>query len=538
MPDTNERIPSEPQSRIPVRLIQICVVLASGLTLLFPTPEGMTAPAHRLIAVTVLMAGFWMFQVLPMAVTSLFPLALYPLLAIQSPAAVSKSYVNDTLFLYLGGMIIALGIERWDLHRRIALTLVGIVGASPRQLVLGFMLTTAVLSMWISNTACTLMMLPIAVALLKVMEQTTADAALTGSTPSVQRNASALAVAVLLGIAYGASIGGMTTLVGTPTNNAAVGIYRATAGAAEITVAKWLMACAPIGAFYLAIVWFVLTRSLPKASPEDRLLTAELRRRKTVLGRASPAERRMFGMFVVTAVLWICRRPVQLGSVTVLPGWQDAWGALFDNLSRLWNTTASSFPDGPSISDATVAVLMAILLFLIPSGERDRNGRSVPLMDWATAVRLPWDIILLFGGGFAIAGAFSTTGLSDWLGMALREPLGGQPVWLVIAILCALMTFLTELTSNVATVSTLTPTILALAVALEIDPRLLFIPATLAASCAFMLPIATPPNAIVFGSGRVPIRQMARYGLLLNLIGVPILTFGTLFIIRFVLDIP
>jgi sodium-dependent dicarboxylate transporter 2/3/5 len=515
--------------------IQLIISLLSVCALLLPRPDGMTAEAQRLIAVTILMAGFWMFQVLPMAVTSLIPLGLYPLLAIQPPDVVSKSYVNDTLFLYLGGMIVALGIERWYLHRRIALTLVGLVGSSPRRLVLGFMLTTAVLSMWISNTACALMMLPIAIALLKIIEESETGS---GAATSTSHAHARLSIPVLLSIAYGASLGGMTTLVGTPTNNAAVGIYRDMPGAAEITVAKWLIACAPLGMIYLAIVWFVLTRGLPVTSREDQALDAELRRRKAGLGRATTAERRMFVVFATTALLWFCRKPLQMGSVTLLPGWQDGYAAVFNWLTRYWNPDTALFPTGKAISDSTVVLLAAVALFVIPSGTRDESGQPVPLMNWQTAVRLPWDIILLFGGGFAIASAFGTTGLSAWLGDALRGPLTGQPIWLVIAILCCTMTFLTELTSNVATVTTLTPTLLALAVALEIDPRLLFIPATLAASCAFMLPIATPPNAIVFGSGRVSIREMARYGLFLNLIGVPILTLGTLFIIRYVMAIP
>ena len=534
MSDSIDNAAVSQRSPIPKGWIQLAIVVVSLLTLLWPTPEGMTAPAHRLIAVTVLMAGFWMFQVLPMAVTSLFPLALFPLLAIQPPAQVSKSYVNDTLFLYLGGMIVALGIERWGLHRRIALTLVGFVGSSPRRLVLGFMLTTALLSMWISNTACALMMLPIAIALLSIIEEADSTAAGGLRTPAASR----LGVPLLLAIAYGASLGGMTTIVGTPTNNAAVGIYRDSPGATEISVAQWLMACAPLGALYIAIAWFVLTRKLTSSTAEDEALDAELVRRKQQLGRASPAERRIFIVFAATALLWITRQPLQFGEVTLLPGWQECYASLFTWVTQLANPDAVPFPEGKSISDSTVVLVAAIALFLIPSGTRDGFGQRVPLMNWETAVRLPWDIILLFGGGFAIASAFGSTGLSAWLGEALRTPLQGQPVWLVIAILCGMMTFLTELTSNVATVTTLTPTLLALATALGIDPRLLLIPATLAASCAFMLPIATPPNAIVFGSGRVTIRQMAGYGLFLNLIGVPILTLGALFVIRFVMGIP
>lgn len=550
--------------------VRLLIVAAASLILLLPTPAGMTPAAHRLVAVAFVMAAFWVSQTIPLAVTSLLPLALFPLLAIRTPDEVSGAYANDTLFLYLGGMLIALGIERWNLHRRIALTLVSAIGVSPRRLVLGFLVTSALLSMWISNTACTLMMLPIASALLRILDETHSSSAgsandSSGSEKESSRVTSsfltrirsvpgrsptdrfgddagqiqACGTVVLLAIAYGASLGGMTTLVGTPTNSAAVGIYyKHMSTAQEISVAQWLLACGPIGAIYLLVVWFVLTRRLRPGGPQDAMMLSELTSRRAALGRASTAERRMFLMFLLTAALWIFRRPLQLGTITVLPGWQDAWQAGFDHLARIWNPDAAPFPSGKSISDTTVAMLLATLLFVVPSGTRDEQGQRVALMDWSTAVRLPWDIILLFGGGFAIAEAFEATGLSEWLGQALHGPLAGQPPWLVIAVVCLLMTFLTELTSNVATVSALTPAIISLAAAIDLDARLLFIPATLAASCAFMLPIATPPNAIVFGSGRISMRQMARYGIVLNLIGVPILTAGTLLIIRHVLQIP
>lgn len=518
--------------------VPLILVIVSVGVLVVPTPSGLSPEAHRLMAVTVLMAGLWISQAIPLAVTSLLPLALFPLLAIRSPDEVSRAYANDTLFLYLGGMMIALGIERWDLHRRIALTLVSAIGVSPRRLVLGFLLTSALLSMWISNTACSLMMLPIALALLRILDEAqseeSGDGRWTGRAVS-----DTAGVSVLLAIAWGSSLGGMTTIVGTPTNSAAVGIFHRTYGdAQELTVARWLMACGPIGLVYLGITWVVLTRGLPGRTDRDAVLLSELRRRRAASGRATTAERRMFVVFVFTAVLWILRKPLQFGDVTVLPGWEELYAVLFDWLARLWSSESAAFPETRAISDTTVAMLLAVLLFVLPSGTRDVRGRPVPLMDWSTAVKLPWDIILLFGGGFAIAEAFDATGLSRWLGESLRGPLEGQPVWLIIAVLCLMMTFLTELTSNVATVSALLPAILALADAIDLDPRLLFIPATLATSCAFMLPIATPPNAIVFGSGRISMRQMTRRGLVLNLLGVPVLTAGALWLIQPILQIP
>ncbi len=537
----------------------LLIAVASVIVLWLPAPEGMTAAAHRLMAVTVLMAGLWVTQAIPLAATSLIPLGLFPLLGIMRADSVSKAFVNDTLFLYLGGMIIAMGIERWQLHRRIALNVVNLIGVSPKRLVMGFLIATAGLSMWISNTACTLLMLPIALALLKTLDDSSELSA--EAEPSAIQNTDAgsipdchsknqpeyilkgrksllsdsLSAPLLLGIAYAASLGGMTTLVGTPTNQAALGIYRdELPNAAEITVAQWLIVCGPIGAVYLAVTWFVLTRGLPGPGLNDIQLHAVLKRRLQMLGKKTPAENRMLVVFALTGFLWICRKPLVVGDMTLLPGWLGWYTLAFEWLGANFGSEVK-FPAGDFVSDSTVAVVIAIFLFVLPSGTRDSKGRALRLMDWPTANRLPWDMILLFGGGFALADAFRETGLSAWLGDALQGPLKSMPPWFVVAALCTMMTFLTEFTSNVATVSTVMPTLLAIASALQIDARVVFIPAALAASCAFMMPVGTPPNAIVFGTGLVTIRQMAGYGLVLNLIGIPILTIGAFFIIEPVL---
>lgn len=525
------------------RRIVTGLVVAAVVLLAAPVPDGMKPEAHRLIAVTALMAGLWGTQAISLAATSLIPLALFPLLGIMTAEDVAGAYVNDTLFLYVGGMIIALGIERWNLHRRIALNLVALIGVSPRRLVLGFLVATASLSMWISNTACTMLMLPIALAMLKTLD----DGSVVTESPGHQedpegmvsgsgRRSDVLAIPLLLGIAYASSLGGMTTLVGTPTNNAAVGIYRDQfPNAPDLTVASWLLVAGPIGVIYLALTWFILVRRLPGRHESDASLKRELTARLKLLGQPTPAERRMFGVFLVTGVLWICRKPLEVQGVTILPGWSNWYTGAFDQLSELWG--GSPFPGGAWISDSTVALGMAILLFVIPSGNRTADGQQEPLMNWPTANRLPWDMILLFGGGFALADAFRTTDLSGWLGTALQQPLQSQSPWVVVASLCVLMTFLTEFTSNVATVSTLMPTLLSIAEPLGLDPRMVLIPTSLAASCAFMMPIATPPNAIVFGTGRIPMRAMVGYGLILNLAGVPLLTCGAFWIIRPLLGI-
>ncbi len=545
----------------------VSIVAAFAIILALPTPDGMLPEGKRLIAVTILMAGLWVTQAIPLAATSLLPLALFPVLGIQTAKDVSGAYINDNVFLYLGGFIIALGIERWNLHRRIALNIVRVVGVSPKRLVLGFLLATGGLSMWISNTASTLLMLPIALALLKTLDDE--QSGVSGGEPSsdgmpgAELISTRLAVPLLLAIAYSSSIGGLTTIIGTPTNNQAVGIYReqfvkplqlevgdsagidAPDGIQEtnrsnmdISVAQWMLACVPIGAIYLAITWCVLTFRLPKKTEHDGALRAELRKRLVGLGKATFAERMMFAVFVATAALWVFRQPLVIGTTTVLPGWSGLVEPWFRFLGMSstgvdFSATAQSF-----VNDSTVSMVIAVLLFCLPSGTRDASGRRVQLMDWKTASKLPWDIMLLFGGGFALAGAFGATKLSEWLGSVLQGPLQGQPTWVVIAVICLVMTFLTEFTSNVATISTLMPTLCAISIALEVDPRMLIVPATLATSCAFMLPIATPPNAIVFGSGRIKVSDMVRYGVLLNLVGVPVLTAGTYLFIKPLMGIP
>ena len=508
----------------------------SLLLLLLPTPTGMTPSAHRLVSVAVLMAGLWVTQAVPLAATSLLPLALFPLFGIQTAEETSKAFVEDVLFLYIGGMILALGIERWNLHRRIALNIVSIVGVSPRRMVFGFGAASFGLSMWISNTACTMLMLPIGLAMLKILDDGDGN-----DCNAASRRSTALAVPLLLMLGYASSLGGMATLVGTPTNSAAVGIYRnQLPDAPEIFFSQWFLACVPISILYFAIVWFVLVRKLPSASSGDLDLAAALRQRLNSLGRMTQPELRMLVLFSITAVLWVTREPLKFGSVELFSGWYQHYAYAVSWISIRLGTppeAAQIFTGKRFISDATIAIAMASLLFFLPSGTRDTRQRSIPLMDWKTAHRLPWDMILLFGGGFALASGFKATALDKWLGATLQSPLSEVPGWLVIAILCLTLTMLTELTSNVATVNAIIPTVLALAAPLDMDPRMLFVPATLACSCSFMLPVGTPPNGIVFSTGRIPVRQMAMQGLWLNLIGIPILTVATYLLIRPIMGI-
>lgn len=489
--------------------------LALFLTIwLMPTPDGMSVAAQRLAAVTALMAVFWVTQAYAIVATSLFPLALYPLLGILPTKDVCQAYISDSSFLYLGGFLIALGMERWSLHRRIALHIICRTGSSPRQIVLGFMLATFVLSMWVSNTATTLMMLPIAIALLKSLE----DSLDHGDRQALNRDPAFhhLGQSVMLGIAYAATIGGVTTPVGTPTNAAFLSIFaNQFPDAPRISAGQWMIAWGPFGVVFLAVAWLVLTWGLRRPAGFERFDRSFFRNRLLALGPATRPELAMFVAFLAIALLWIFRTDFTIGDAPLIPGW--------NHLVVHW--LRSSGVDGTDkalseyVNDAAVAMSVALVLFLIPVRD-PASGRRVKLMDWHTARSVPWDILFLFGGGFAIANAFQQTGLSTWVGRHLEVLGRDQPAIVVVAAVTLMMVFLTEFTTNVATVAATMPLLASLAIALEVDPRLLMVPATIAASCGFMMPVGTPPNAIVFGTGRVRVERMAGYGAILNVTGM------------------
>lgn len=486
-----------------------------------PDPGRLTPAAQHVAAVTALMATLWVTQAIPMAATALIPLVAFPLLGIATADAVSAAYMDSNIFLYLGGFVIALGIEKWGLHRRIALHIVRVLGAGPRQIVLGFMVATAFLSMWISNTATTLLMLPIGMALVTSLRDLSAGDGFDRDDPASAK----FAVVLLLAIAYSASIGGFTTLVGTPTNVAFATIFgEQFPEAPPFSAGQWTVAVAPLGAAMLACAWLVLASRLPPLPGAGRLNRSFFTQRIRQLGRPSRAELLMLLIFSATALLWIFRVPLNFGEAPLLPGWGPAVERMLVGIGTEPETARKA------VDDSTVAMGMALLMFVIP-GRRDEFGRTEFLMDWTTAERLPWGILLLFGGGFALANAFEATQLSDWLGTWFAERVAGWPPWMLVAGVCFLMTFLTELTSNVATISTTLPVLAGMAVSAGIDPRLICIPAAISTSCAFMLPIATPPNAIIFGSGQVQMGQMVRYGLWLNLIGIVLVTAATFWLL-------
>jgi solute carrier family 13 (sodium-dependent dicarboxylate transporter), member 2/3/5 len=486
-------------------VVLFLIVFAAG-----PFP-GLPPEGQRLLAVTLLMACFWLTNAIPIYATSLIPLALFPALGILGSEEVSKAYIDHTVFLFFGGFVIALGIEKWGLHRRIALTVLTWMGGSPRRVVLGFMIATAFLSMWISNTATTLLMIPIALSLAVSLRESETE-------NFTAAEAEKLEIALLLGIAYSASIGGLITLVGTPTNVAFQGLFESqifSQRPPRLSMGKWIVTFLPMGLLFLGISWWLLCR---KVAGSLRIEDEFFRGRLRSLGAMGRGEQWMLGVFSVTALLWMFRAGLDLGLGFRVPGWGDAAQTYLVK----WLGASHEFAQN-AINDTTVAMTMCILMFAIPVRERD-SPRSQPLMDWKTLEKLPWGILLLFGGGFALAQGFQATGLSGWIGAGAGQLLSAQSIWVIVAGICLTMTFLTEFTTNVATVATMMPVLGALSVELGIDPRLIMIPAAVSASCAFMLPIATPPNAIVFASGKLKVSQMARYGFSLNLIGVVLIT--------------
>ncbi|ABA58900.1 Sodium/sulphate symporter [Nitrosococcus oceani ATCC 19707] len=453
------------------------LVMISLLTLSPPT--GLDIAAWQTAAITLLMAIWWITEALPIPVTALLPLVLFPLLGIADIQETAIPYANPLIFLFMGGFIIALAIERCGLHRRLAYCILSCMGISPAATLGGFMVVSAFLSLWISNTATTMLMLPIACSVIEGLRGTKAAAPLS----------SPFAVALLLGIAYSASIGGLGTLVGTVPNALLAGFVLETYGF-ELGFAEWMLLAAPFLLVLLVFAWFMLTQvvfsGFHREHGDQRV---PMRQALRQLGPVSRAERRVTMVFALVAILWLLRPLI----ATLAPN--------------------------VALNDPGIALFGAMLLFLIPLDWR--RGRF--LMDWKTAEQLPWGTLLLFGGGLSLAASINNTGLASWLGGNLTL-LSGLPAWLILLGIVAVVIFLTELTSNTATTSIFLPILGSVALSLGQPPLQLLIPVTLAVSCAFMMPVATPPNAIVFGTGLVSIPQMARAGFYLNLASMIIIT--------------
>ena len=427
--------------------------------------SGLEFAAAATAGITFVCALWWVFEPIPIPFTSMLPLALFPLLGILTPAQVGQAYGSPLILLLLGGFMISTAMSDSGAHRRIALFMVNLFGGgSARGLVLGFMTAAAVLSMWISNTATTLMLLPVAMAVLERAERQ-------------------LAIPLLLGIAYAASIGGLGTPIGTPPNLIFMQIFGDQFGQTP-SFPQWMSWGLPVVVLMVPITGLWLTKGI-RLSEKIEL---------PAVGKWTVAEKRVMFLFALTAVMWITRQ-------APFGGWSQWFGL-------------------PSANDASVALLAVIVMALTPNGEGAR------LLRWEAASKIPWGVLILFGGGIAIANAFMQSGLATHVAGQL-EALAALPVWLMILLISLTVTFMTEVTSNTATASLLMPLLAAASVALDINPYLLMIPAALSASCAFMLPVATAPNAVIYGSGKITIKEMARAGLVLNLFGAVIITIVT-----------
>ena len=463
------------------------------LTLFFVDLDPKKPVLTNMLAVALLMAIWWIFEVVPLAVTALLPVVLYPILGIMNGKVVSGTYVNHIIFLFLGGFMVALAMQRWNLHKRIALRILMLTGTKPANILLGFMLATAFLSMWISNTATTMMMLPI---LLSVGDKLQESIGVKKSDRFI--------IGLLLGVAYSASIGGVATLVGTPPNPMFTKIFQIMfPQGPEINFVDWFIFALPISTALFITTWLLLFMMYSRHLKGVNISKSTFRNEYKSLGKPGYEEKVVLVDFVLLALAWLTRSPLHIGSLTI-PGWSQLF------------THPEYFNDG------TVAMVFALPLYIFPT--KDSNSRYI--MNWEYSKQLPWNIVLLFGGGFALAQGFKDSGLSIWFGNQLIGLSGIHPVFMIISI-ALLMTFLTELTSNTATTQIILPVIASLAVSIQINPLLLMLPATVSASMAFMLPVATPPNAIVFGSNKITIMQMAKTGLLLNLVGAIVITLMT-----------
>ena len=463
--------------------------LSFALLLVLGAPEGMPEAAYMILASTLWIAIWWVSEAVPIPITSLLPLVLFPLTGAMNMDAVAAPYSRKIIFLFIGGFLLALAMEKWNLHRRIALYIISKVGTNMQQIILGFIFATWFLSMWISNTATTMMMLPIALSVIiqfRILkqEETTGDP-------------DAFGKALILSIAYSASIGGLATLVGTPTNlifaDAVQEIYKV-----EMPFDQWIWFGFPVSLLLMLTTWWHMTRNAFKLSNRKVKGSEEvIKRELQSLGPMKAEEKIVLLVFSIVAFLWMSRR-------------------------YLIN------PFFPSVDDVNIALVGALVLFLIPAPSKPEEM----LMDWKTGLKLPWGVILLFGGAFAVAAGFEDSGLTAWIG----DQLGGLqslPFWLVFLIIISLVIFLTEVTQNMATCTLMMPIMAALSEVLGVHPFIVMSAIGITASCAFMLPVATAPNAIVFGSGFLRMKDMARSGFLLNLLSILIIFLMAYFILPY-----
>lgn len=457
------------------------------IILLFFHPEGLSPRANAILASTSWIAIWWITEAIPIAATALLPIILFPLTGGLDLSNTTASFGHKYVFLYVGGFIIAIAIEKWNLHKRIALNIINFIGTNVVNIILGFMVATAFMSMWISNTATTVMMLPIGMAIV---------AQLRDNPKTIEDENLIFGKALMLAIAYSATIGGMSTLIGTPPNLVLAGVVEETFGY-EITFAQWFKFGFPISVVLLFLCWKYLTsisfKLKQKSFTDGR---ADITKQLKALGPISYEERLVAGVFTLTALAWISR-------------------------SFFLNSIM------PAIDDTIIGLISALILFLLPTKNKDRR-----LLNWKEAVKLPWGILLLFGGGMALASGFKESGLALWIGSQMTL-LDGISLLLLVFVLITSVNFLTEITSNLATTAMLLPILYPMAEVINVHPFVLMVAATVAASCAFMLPVATPPNAVVFGSGYLRIPDMMKTGIWMNILSIILLTLFVYFLLPF-----
>lgn len=455
------------------------------------------------LAVAILMAIWWITEAIPLGITALIPVVLFPALGIMDGKIISSAYFNHIIFLFIGGFLMALAMEKHNLHRRIALKILLFTGPGYGKILLGFMLATSFLSMWMSNTATAMMMVPVAISVIDKFQETLNKKDLTKYSSGL-----------LFGIAYSASVGGLATLIGTPPNLSFTRIFSILFPLApEITFAQWFAFALPVTILMLIATWLLLYYKFKPKTTQNLNDRSIFNNEYRSLGKASYEEKVVFIAFLVLATLWMFRSGINIGSLEI-----KGWSSLFNSPKYL--------------NDGTVAIAVSLILFMIPSkskpGSRILDGKIIP--------KLPWHIVLLFGGGFALAQGFAESGLAIWFGEQMTFISNIHP-FIVVLLVAFFMSFLTELTSNTATTEMVLPILAGIAVTTNINPLILMIPATMAASLAFMLPVATPPNAIVFGSNRLKISEMMKTGFLLNIVGVIIVALVVYFWGQSILDI-
>lgn len=462
--------------------------LLFALTLLFFTPEGLSFEARAVLATTLWVACWWITEAVPIPATSLLPIVLLPVTGAVNTATVTSAYGDDIIFLFLGGFFIATAMEKWNLHKRIALAIIAFVGTSTQRILLGFMIATAFLSMWVSNTASVMMMVPMALAITAQVSTALKNTPEAGDVPLFEK-------ALIFGVGYAGTVGGLGTLIGTPPNI----ILAAQANLLfdfDITFASWMLIGVPVVIVLLGIAWLYLGRVAfnirIKGLPGGRAMIQQERR---ALGKTSFEEKVVAAVFVFAAFMWITRGFI----------WSDLL---------------------PEITDGMIAVLAAVMLFVMPTGA----GKPSRVLDWKDSIHIPWGILLLFGGGLAIAAGFRATGLSEWMGTQLTV-LDSFHLLVIIGCATLLILFLTEITSNTATATMILPVVASLALALDIHPFALMIPCAMAANCAFMLPVGTPPNAIIFATDKLTIMEMVKTGFLMNLIAATLIILAVYFMV-------